>query len=53
MNIHLFDNFNSFLILKSYSSGEPEKRRYGSFAYIGLFTMMGCAIKTIYDLVRA
>jgi len=34
-----------------YSSGRPEKRQYGSFAYIGLFTMMGCAIKMIYDVV--
>jgi len=36
-----------------YSSGQPEKRSYGAFAYIGFFTMMGCAIKTIYDLVCA
>jgi len=36
-----------------YSSGQPEKRQYGAFGYIGFFTMMGCAIKTIYDLLRA
>jgi len=36
-----------------YASGQPEKRSYGGFAYIGFFTMFGCALKTIYDLVRA
>ncbi|UJR20795.1 hypothetical protein I4U23_023908 [Adineta vaga] len=41
------------VFFQGYSSGQPEKRRYGSFAYFGLFTMMGCAIKSIYDLIRA
>ncbi|CAF0795720.1 unnamed protein product [Rotaria sordida] len=36
-----------------YSSGQPEKREYGAFGYIGLFTMMGCSIRTIYNLLRA
>ncbi|CAF3427420.1 unnamed protein product, partial [Rotaria sp. Silwood2] len=36
-----------------YSSGQPEKRQYGAFGYIGFFTMMGCAIKTVYNLIRA
>jgi len=38
---------------QGYASGQPEKRRYGAFAYIGFFTMMGCAVKTIYNLVRS
>ncbi|CAF1585969.1 unnamed protein product, partial [Adineta steineri] len=38
---------------QGYSTGEIEKRRYGSFGYFGLFTMMGCAVKTTYDLIRA
>lgn len=38
---------------QGYSSGQPEKRQYGAFSYIGLFVMMGCAAKTIYDLVRS
>jgi glutathione S-transferase len=47
--------FRSFYLIffKGYSTGHPEKRRYGSFSYIGLFTMMGCAVKSIYDLIRA
>ena len=40
------------LFIQGYSTGQPEKRRYGSFGYFGLFTMMGCAIKSVYDLVR-
>lgn len=46
-------NFYFFSFLKGYATGQPEKRRYGSFAYLGLFTMMGCAVKSIYDLIRA
>jgi glutathione S-transferase len=38
---------------EGYSTGQPEKRQYGAFGYIGFFAMMGCAIKTIYDLIRA
>ncbi|CAF1126927.1 unnamed protein product [Rotaria sordida] len=41
------------IFFQGYSTGQPEKRRYGSFGYFGLFTMMGCAIKSIYDLIRA
>jgi glutathione S-transferase len=41
------------VFFKGYSTGYPEKRRYGSFGNIGLYTMMGCAIKSIYDLIRA
>jgi len=33
-----------------YSSGQPEKRQYGAFGYVGMFVMMGCAVKTIYNL---
>lgn len=42
-----------FFVEQGYSSGQPEKRQYGAFSYIGLFVMMGCAAKTIYDLVRS
>ncbi len=45
--------YDSFFVFKGYSSGQPEKRQYGAFGYIGFFAMMGCAIKTVYDLVRA
>ncbi|CAF1344222.1 unnamed protein product [Adineta steineri] len=38
---------------QGYASGQPEKRQYGAFQYIGMFAMMGCAIKTVYDLIRA
>nr|QPM92676.1 microsomal Glutathione S-transferase [Procambarus clarkii] len=38
---------------EGYSTGKPENRRLGAFGYIGLFTMMGCAIKGIYDIIRA
>jgi len=37
---------------QGYSTGQPDKRQYGAFGYIGFFAMMGCAIKTIYDLIR-
>ncbi|CAF3385454.1 unnamed protein product [Rotaria socialis] len=36
-----------------YATGQPEKRQYSAFGYVGFFTMMGCAIRTIYNLVRA
>ncbi|XP_062601591.1 glutathione S-transferase 3, mitochondrial-like [Saccostrea cucullata] len=29
---------------KGYYTGEPEKRRWGSFGYIGLITMLGCTV---------
>ncbi|XP_069135656.1 glutathione S-transferase 3, mitochondrial-like [Argopecten irradians] len=29
---------------KGYSTGEPEKRRWGTFGYIGLLTMLGCSV---------
>ena len=38
---------------QGYSSGQPEKRQYGAFGYIGFFAMMGCAVKGIYDIVSA
>ncbi|CAF1390448.1 unnamed protein product [Rotaria magnacalcarata] len=41
------------VFFRGYATGHAEKRRYGSFGYFGLFTMMGCAIKSIYDLIRA
>lgn len=54
MNINIFFYvFNCFLIFKGYSSGQPEKRQYGAFGYLGFFLMAGCAVKTIYDLVQA
>ena len=29
-----------------YSTGDPAKRVRGAFGYLGLFTLLGCAIKT-------
>ena len=29
-----------------YSTGDPAKRARGAFGYLGLFTLLGCAIKT-------
>jgi hypothetical protein len=51
--LFFLNSFYSFFIFKGYSSGQPEKRQYGAFGYIGLFAMLGCAIKTVYDLVSA
>jgi len=31
---------------KGYYTGNPENRRWGSFGYIGLLTMLGCSIHT-------
>ena len=31
---------------KGYYTGKPENRRWGSFGYIGLLTMLGCNIHT-------
>jgi glutathione S-transferase len=41
------------VFFKGYATGHPEKRRYGAFGSFGLYTMMGCAIKSVYDLIRA
>ena len=53
INVYFVVWFLNVALFQGYSTGQPEKRRYGSFGYLGLFTMMGCAVKTIYDLVRA
>ena len=41
------------VFFNGYATGYPEKRRYGAFGSFGLYTMMGCAIKSVYDLIRA
>ena len=38
---------------QGYATGQPDKRQYGAFGYIGFFTMMGCALRTIYNLLRS
>lgn len=38
---------------QGYSTGQPEKRAYGGFAYAGLFMMLGCALKFTYELITA
>ncbi|CAF0856402.1 unnamed protein product [Didymodactylos carnosus] len=39
------------LYFHGYATGNPKNRQWGSFQYIGIFTMLGCAVKMIYDLV--
>ena len=34
-----------------YSTGDPAKRVRGAFGYLGLFTLLGCAIKTALEHV--
>lgn len=45
--------FGRIVFFQGYATGHPEKRLYGSFGYLGLYTMMACAIKSVYDLIRA
>merc|ERR1711944_251485 len=36
---------------KGYYTGNPENRRWGSFGYIGLLTLLGCSIHTSLKLL--
>ena len=38
---------------KRYYTGDPAKRMRGGFAYLGVFAMLGAAIKTTYHLITA
>lgn len=38
---------------KGYYTGNPENRRWGSFGYIGLLTLLGCSIHTSMKLLNA
>ena len=40
-----------YFYAQGYYTGVPANRTRGSFSYIGLFTLLGCAIKTSYDLI--
>ncbi|KAL0091044.1 hypothetical protein J3Q64DRAFT_1025109 [Phycomyces blakesleeanus] len=40
------------LYASGYKSGDPEKRHKGDFSYIGLFTLLGTSIYTIYQLLK-
>nr|ADU33211.1 microsomal glutathione S-transferase 3 [Pinctada imbricata] len=35
-----------------YYTGDPEKRRWGSFGYIGLLTLLGCSVGTALKLLE-
>ena len=35
---------------RGYLTGDPAKRNQGAYSYIGLLTLLGCSLKTVYDL---
>ncbi|KAJ3057463.1 Microsomal glutathione S-transferase 3 [Rhizophlyctis rosea] len=36
---------------KGYQTGDPAKRQYGAFGYLGYFALLGASIKTAYNLI--
>jgi glutathione S-transferase len=36
----------------NYVKGDPSKRNRGDFYYLGLFTLLGTAVASVYDLLR-
>ena len=39
------------LYFLGYSTGDPNKRLWGSFSYFGLFTLIGCVAKFSWKLI--
>ncbi|KAI9023070.1 hypothetical protein CLU79DRAFT_835043 [Phycomyces nitens] len=48
----LFWVFGRIFYSRGYVSGDPEKRRRGGFGAIGLFTLLGTSVSTIYNLLK-
>lgn len=41
-----------FVYARGYKTGDPKKRNYGAFSYIGLLTLLYTSGSTIYHLIK-